>query len=146
MTTTTKSAPGHRVSDRDRQKTATRLGQALAQGYLQLDEYEQRVQATFQTHTTGKLRELLADLPLDCIRRADPARRAARIAAARRGVIIHLIGYLLMATIAVVVWGAVATTATAWYFWPIWPLLGGAIGLFSHAMATPSIRMKTVGN
>jgi hypothetical protein len=142
MTTTTT----HRAGDRDRQKTATRLGQALAQGYLRMDEYEERVQTVFQTDNSRGLRQLVADLPLDRIRRADPARRAARIAAARRAVRIHLSAYLVMATIAVVVWGAVAATIDATYFWPIWPLLGGAIGLFSHAMATPAIRMKVVGN
>src|ERR1700751_1335262 len=72
-----------RAGDRDRAKTAARLGQALAQGSLELGEYEQRVQTAFQTHTSGELRELLADLPLDRIRRADTSRRAARPAAAR---------------------------------------------------------------
>lgn len=33
---------------RDREKTADLLGQALAQGYLQIDEYDRRLQATFQ--------------------------------------------------------------------------------------------------
>src|SRR5215831_8778812 len=74
MTTTTTIA---RAGDRDRQRTANRLGQALAQGYLELDEYDRRLQTAFQTHTTGELKELVADLPLDRIRRADPRRQAA---------------------------------------------------------------------
>jgi hypothetical protein len=126
-----------RAGDSDRQKAAARLGQALAQGYLQLDEYDERVQAVFQTHTTAQLHELLADLPLDRIRRADPRRRAARMAAARRAVRIHLGAYLAMTAIVLTVWAAVAVTTGASYFWPIWPVLGGAIGLISHAMATP---------
>ena len=126
-----------RAGDRDRQKAAARLGQALAQGYLQIDEYDERVQAVFQTHTTAQLRELLADLPLERIRRADPRRRAARITAARRGVRIHLGAYVAMTVVVLTVWAAVAVATGASYFWPIWPILGGAIGLFSHAMATP---------
>jgi len=124
-----------RAGDHDRQKTASRLGQALAQGYLEMDEYEQRVQQAFQTQTTGELRQLLADLPVDRIRRADPHRRAARLAAVRRGVRIHLGGYLTMAVVVLAVWAAAAATTSATYFWPIWPILGGAIGLASHAKA-----------
>src|SRR6202008_4523101 len=125
----------NRAGDRDRQRAAAHLGQALAQGYLELDEYEQRVQAAFQTHTTGELKELLADLPLDRIRRADPRRRAARAAAARRGVRIHLGAFLGMTAVVLTVWAAVAVTTGASYFWPIWPILGAAIGLVSHALA-----------
>ena len=140
MTTTT-----DRAGDRDREKTAARLGQALAQGYLQLDEYDQRVQKVFQTHNTGELRELLADLPLDRIRHADPRRRAARIAAARKGVRIHLAAYLAMTVIVLAVWAAVAATTGSSYFWPMWPILGAAIGLISHALAVrPAV--KTIGN
>jgi hypothetical protein len=32
---------------------------------------------------------------------------------------------------------AVAITANSWYFWPIWPILGGATGLTSHALSIP---------
>lgn len=134
-----------RAGDRDREKTAARLGQALAQGYLDLDEYEQRVQAAFQTHTTGELKELLADLPLDRIRRADPRRRAARAAAARRGVRIHFDAYVAMTVIVLTVWAAVAATTGASYFWPIWPILGAAIGLISHALAVRP-GTKTIAN
>lgn len=122
---------------RDREKTADVLGQALAQGYLQVDEYDRRLQTAFQTHTTQELRELLAVLPLDRIRRHDPRRRAARVAAARRGVRAHLGAYLAMTLIVLAVWAAVAMTTDATYFWPVWPILGGAIGLVSHAVSIP---------
>jgi DUF1707 SHOCT-like domain/2TM domain len=120
-----------RAGDHDRQKTAARLGQALAQGYLELDEYERRVQTAFQTQTTGELKELLTDLPLDRIRRADPRRRAARSAAARKSVRVHLAAYLAMTAVVLTVWAATGVA----YFWPIWPILGAAIGLVSHALA-----------
>ena len=54
-----------RAGDRDRERTANLLGQALSQGYLAMDEYETRLQATFAAHTTGELRQLVTDLPLD---------------------------------------------------------------------------------
>ena len=127
------------AGDRDREKTADLLGQALAQGYLQLPDYEARLDAVFRTHTAGELRQVLTNLPVECIRRRDPRRRAARVAAARRGVRLHTGAYLAMAVVVLTVWAAVAATTTATYFWPVWPLLGGAIGLAGHAMSIKSV-------
>lgn len=127
---------------RDRERTADLLGQALAQGYLQIDEYDRRLQAAFQTQTDHDLRELLADLPVDRIRRHDPRRRAARVAAARRGVRAHLAAYLAMVVVVLTVWAAVALTTDATYFWPIWPILGAGIGLVSHAVSIPRLKQS----
>jgi hypothetical protein len=99
----------------------------------------------FQTHTTGELKELLSDLPIDRIRRADPRRRAARAVAARRGVRIHLGAFVAMTVVVLSVWAAVAVTTGAAYFWPIWPILGAVIGLISHALAVRPC-VKTVRN
>lgn len=130
-----------RAGDRDRERAADRLGQALAQGYLNLDEYEQRTQAVFGAHTTGELDRILADLPLERIRRADPRRRAARVEAARRGVRLHLAAYLVMTVVVLTVWAAVAATTGATYFWPVWPILGAGIGLLSHALGVrPAVK------
>lgn len=127
---------------RDRERTADLLGQALAQGYLQIDEYDRRLQTVFQTQTADELDELLAGLPLDHIRRHDPRRRAARVAAARRGLRAHLAAYLAMVVIVLTVWTAVALTTDATYFWPIWPILGAGIGLVSHAVSTPRLKQS----
>jgi hypothetical protein len=123
-----------RAGDREREQTANLLGQALSQGYLDMAEYERRVQTAFVTHTTAELRELVADLPLAYLRRTDPRRRAARHRAARMSVRLHLAGYLTMVVIVLTVWLAVGLTASAWYFWPIWPILGAGIGLLGHAI------------
>jgi Domain of unknown function (DUF1707)/2TM domain len=128
------TAPAVRAGDSEREKTASDLGRALAQGYLEMTEYEKRLQDAFAAHTTAELRELVADLPLERLRRNDPARQAARRKAARRGVQIHLAAYLAMVVIVLVVWLAVGLTAGAWYFWPIWPILGAGIGVLSHAI------------
>jgi hypothetical protein len=123
-----------RAGDRDRERTANQLGQALAQGYLAMDEYETRLRAAFAAYTTADLGRLVADLPLAQLRRNDPQRRAASRRAARLGVRIHLGAYLAMVVIVLAVWLAVGLTAGAWYFWPIWPILGAGIGLVSHAI------------
>ena len=123
-----------RAGDRERERTANQLGQALAQGYLAMDEYETRLQTAFAAQTTAELHQLVADLPLARLRRNDPRRQAARRAAARRGVQIHLAGYLAMVVIVLTVWLVVGLTAGAWYFWPIWPILGAGIGVVGHAL------------
>ncbi|MCX2934192.1 DUF1707 domain-containing protein [Mycobacterium sp. CVI_P3] len=121
-----------RVGDRDRQATADMLSQALAQGYLDLAEYETRVQAAFTAETADALRRVVADLPVEHLRRTDPQRIAARKRAARASVRFHLLGYAAMVVIVLTVWLAIALTSGAGYFWPIWPILGGAIGLLGH--------------
>ncbi|GAY14746.1 hypothetical protein MSZK_14720 [Mycobacterium sp. shizuoka-1] len=124
-----------RIGDHDRTAAADLLSQALAQGYLDLDEYEARVQAVFGARSAEHLNLALADLPHDRIQRADPRRLAARRRAARASVRFHLAGYLAMVTIVVTVWLAVAlTTGQTAYFWPVWPILGGAVGLLGHAL------------
>ena len=128
------ATPSVRVGDREREKTANQLGQALAQGYLAMDEYETRIRAAFGAHTTAELGPLVADLPLAQLRRTDPRRREARRTAARRGVQFHLAGYLAMVVIVLAVWLTVGLTAGAWYFWPIWPILGAGIGVLGHAV------------
>ena len=110
-----------------------RLGQAFAQGYLSIPDYETRLDQAFQAQTAGALRQVLSDLPVARIARDDPQRRAARAAAARRGVRIHLAAYLAASLLMIGIWLAVAVTAGAWYFWPVWPIMGMGIGVVSHA-------------
>ena len=97
MTAPVTNTSAVRVGDRDREATATRLGQALAQGYLDMTEYERRVGSAFAAHTRADLDALLADLPVRRMRLDDPARRAARHSAARLSVRLHLAAYALMA-------------------------------------------------
>ena len=123
-----------RAGDRDRARTASDLGQALTQGYLDMAEYERRVQSAFAAQTTGELHQLVADLPVGQLRRGDPRRREAGKAAARMAVRLHLAAYLLMVVAVLTVSLAVALSAGAWYFWPIWPILGAGIGVLAHAI------------
>ncbi len=142
MTVLTAPQPVVRAGDHDREKTAALLGQGLAQGYLEMDEYDQRLQSAFAAHTAAELRAVVSDLPVHTLRRHDPRRGAALAAAARRSVHVHLAAYLAMVVIVLTVWLAVALSVGAWYFWPIWPILGGAIGVVGHALP---IRLATRG-
>lgn len=139
---TATNTTGVRAGDTDRENTANLLGQALAQGYLPMDEYESRLQTTFGADTRGQLRELTADLPVDRLKRNDPRRQQARRRAAKRSVRIHLAGYLTMVAIVLTVWLAVGLTAGSWYFWPVWPILGAGIGVLGHALTSTALRPK----
>ena len=127
-----------RVGDREREKVIARLGQAFTQGYLSIPDYETRLDHAVEAQTAGALGQLLSDLPVGRIARGDPHRRAARVAAARRGVQIHLAAYLAASLLMIGIWLALAVTVGAWYFWPVWPILGGGIGVISHAVPVRS--------
>lgn len=126
--------PSVRVGDRERENLIARLGQAFAQGYLSLPDYESRLDQAIQATTRGAVGQVLGDLPVGRIARDDPRRRAAKIAAARRGVRVHLAAYLAASLLMIGIWLSVALTAGAWYFWPVWPILGMGIGVVSHAV------------
>ena len=128
------TTPVVRAGDADREKTATLLGLALAEGFLDMTEYESRLQTAFTANTRTDLRALTADLPVEHLNRNDPRRREARRRAARRGVQFHLAAYLAMVVIVLTVWLAVGLGTGAWYFWPIWPILGAGIGVLGHAL------------
>ncbi|MDG4663402.1 DUF1707 domain-containing protein [Mycobacterium sp. 236(2023)] len=128
------TAPTVRTGDREREATADILGQALTQGYLDMPEYELRLQRVYDAGITPDLRAITADLPVADLRRNDPRRKAAKLAAARRGIHIHLAAYLAMVVIVLTVWLAVGLGAGSWYFWPVWPILGAGIGVLSHAL------------
>jgi hypothetical protein len=127
-----------RVGDREREKIITRLGQAFAQGYLSIPEYEARIEQALQAQVVGTLNQLLTDLPVERIARRDPRQRAVKVAAARRGVQIHLTAYLAASLLMLGIWLALAVAVGAWYFWPVWPILGGGIGVISHAVPVHS--------
>lgn len=124
--------PALRIGDVERNRTAGLLGQALTQGYLAMEEYETRLGQAVTAPSAGVLAGLTKDLPVAQISRRDPRRHAARIAAARRGLRIHIIGYLALSLMMIGIWLAVAATTDAQYFWPVWPILGLGIGVVSH--------------
>ena len=126
--------PALRVGDAERERTAARLGQAFTQGYLSMEEYETRLGQAFSAQSAGALNRLTNDLPVAQISRRDPRHQADRLAAARRGLQIHVIGYLAISLLMIGIWLAVAVATGAWYFWPIWPILGIGIGVISHAV------------
>ncbi|MFE7773134.1 DUF1707 domain-containing protein [Streptomyces sp. NPDC057445] len=59
----TNDLPEMRASDVERERIAERLRDAVAEGRLDMDEFEQRLDATFKARTRGELEPLVRDLP-----------------------------------------------------------------------------------
>ena len=57
--------PGVRAADADREATADRLRQHHAEGRIDVTEFQDRLDGTYQAKTVGELRQLVSDLPRD---------------------------------------------------------------------------------
>jgi Domain of unknown function (DUF1707) len=55
--------PNLRAADADRERIAERLRKSHAEGRLDIDEFQQRLQRCFEAKTLGELSELVTDLP-----------------------------------------------------------------------------------
>lgn len=136
----TPSDPILRVGDPERERIAARLGLAFTQGYLSIEEYENRLGQAFAAQTAGDLERLTTDLPVEEISRRDPRRQTARRHAARRGLQVHLISYVAMSLLMIGIWLSVGVATDSWYFWPIWPILGVGIGVVGHMISYAQAR------
>jgi hypothetical protein len=59
----TEDAPELRASDADRERVAEVLRDALAEGRLDMEEFEERLDATYRARTYGELAPITRDLP-----------------------------------------------------------------------------------
>ncbi|MEU6390668.1 DUF1707 domain-containing protein [Streptomyces sp. NPDC046939] len=57
------AAPDLRASDADREQVAERLRDALAEGRLDMEEFGERLEATYKARTYGELEPITHDLP-----------------------------------------------------------------------------------
>ena len=63
-----------RAADADRERLAERLRKSHAEGRLDMEEFQQRLERCYEAKTLGELSELVRDLP----RQDEPAERAAK--------------------------------------------------------------------
>ncbi|WP_280338574.1 DUF1707 SHOCT-like domain-containing protein [Nocardia neocaledoniensis] len=123
--------PGTRASDAERNAIVAQLGTHLADGRLDLAEYDQRVAKVYATATRDELAVVLSDLPqLTTPHGAAPApAKPKRIPVWQR---IEAGSWLGVSVIVLVIWGLISLTAgELTYFWPMW-VIGpwGAVLLF----------------
>lgn len=63
MSAQTPESPGYRISDADRERAASRLHQAMAEGRITISELEERLSVVYSARFEADLRPPLADLP-----------------------------------------------------------------------------------
>jgi len=106
-----------RVSDADRDDVVAQLRANAAEGRLDMQELEQRVERAYAAKVRRDLRVLVDDLPRDHRRARDLNAVAFRE---------HLRSYLAVMALLVAIW---ALTGMG-YFWPVWPALGWGMSFF----------------
>ncbi|MFD3591367.1 DUF1707 domain-containing protein [Nocardia sp. NPDC058640] len=124
--------PGTRASDAERNAIVAQLGTHLADGRLDLGEYDLRVAKVYATTTRDQLDVVLADLPP--LTKPQTAAAVERKPGPRFPVWqrIEAGSWLGVSVIVLVIWGLVSLTAgELTYFWPMW-VIGpwGAVLLF----------------
>ena len=112
-----------RVADSDRELTVERLRSAAAEGRLEPDELEERVESALRSRTEPEVARLTADLPGERRQR----RRRKQMACLRD----HRLAFAAVAPGMIAIWALTGAD----YFWPVWPILGWGSGLFFHGKA-----------
>lgn len=111
-----------RASDADRERAVERLRVAAAEGRIDPDELDQRVQEALAARTVGQVAALVADLPVARPRPPQPGR--SRRGLGRPEIQAFLVAHAVM----IAIW---ALTGFG-YFWVIWPMLGWGIPLLAR--------------
>lgn len=106
----TRSEPGLRASDAERDSTVSLLRAHSAAGRLDVEELEQRIGGAYAATTRGELAALLADLP-------GSAPVPGTAAAPRRHDAGHGWGGFVQVNVLLV---AIWALSGAGYFWPAW--------------------------
>jgi hypothetical protein len=112
-----------RVDDAARREAADVLGVHMAAGRLTLSEYEARLDQVFAAVHESQLRPITEDLPPVVTAAARDRRRAV----ARSMVA----GWLALCALFLTIWALTG----AGYFWPVWPIMGTAMGTLPGAWA-----------
>ena len=114
-----------RASDREREEVVEALRGHAGEGRLDVGELDERLDAVYAARTRAELEPITADLPAIAAPAPVPSR-------GRRELLGRLLPFVAVNALLVAVWAA----SGAEYFWPIWPLLGWGLGLFSHTRGT----------
>lgn len=119
-----------RASDRDRTLVTSILGDAFAEGRLDPEEYQERLDQALTIRTLGEVTPLVQDIWQVGRPTGRPAPRRSNL---ERGLDVAVgagIGtWLLVAVVTNVIWIATSLGSGFGYYWPIWPMLGVGIGV-----------------
>jgi len=128
QTMTVPYGPDMRASDSDREKIASRLRDAHAEGRLSINEFQDRLDALYEAQTYGELEPLVRDIPVMRTHKT-PAivqRPASTVATGKRSggekamAVLWTI-WVCAVSVNLVVWLLVSiTNGNLEYFWPAW--------------------------
>jgi len=105
-----------RAADVDREEVAERLRQAVTEGRLDLDEYDERLSKAYAARTYGDLDRLVRDLPRPVAKPAPPPPDAVR-----RWLVEQWRPWATAVVICVAIWLLTSMlSAEVIYFWPVW--------------------------
>lgn len=102
-----------RASDADRERVAQQLRQALSEGRLLTEEFEQRLEASFSARTYAQLDAVLADLPRGSPTVTGKSRELSWVRPALLAAIAIPVAVAVMIAVAFVVTGVFA----GWMLW-----------------------------
>jgi DUF1707 SHOCT-like domain/2TM domain len=122
--------PQLRVSDADRERAVTKLGEHAAAGRLTHEELDERGDRALAARTYADISALFTDLPR--VRSTSSQRRV------RKHHREHVVAFVAVNLMLIGIWAATG----AGYFWPMWPLMGWGIGLACDLTASPSPRRR----
>lgn len=129
-TTIKNTSVGIRASDAERERTATRIREAAAEGRLTMGELEERLSSVYAATLRHELEPLVADLPAPeptAPRRVRPAARQLD-SWDRMALGVHAV--LVMAFVAAVLVRWVVTGMV--FFWPAFPIFWALVTLAVH--------------
>jgi Domain of unknown function (DUF1707) len=133
-TTTRSPAVGIRASDAERERTATRIREAAAEGRLTMAELEERLSSVYSATLRQELEPLVADLPEPSAATAAGAPRRVRPAPReldRRDRVALAVHAALVAAFAAAVLVRWATTGMV-FFWPVFPIFWALVIFAVH--------------
>jgi hypothetical protein len=119
--------PEMRASDADRDKAAAALREHCAQGRIDVEELNDRLEGVYSARTLGDLQRVTEDLPEEDLyelpvpswRRSTPARRVDG-GLYRWSMRAGWATYASVNLVCFVIWFLVAVPTGAWYPWWIW--------------------------
>lgn len=126
------NGPDVRVGDAEREAVVARLQAALAEGRLELSEFEERSSAAYAAKTEGQLTPLTSDLPANVglVPKSPAVPSTAEVLARRRRRLLTgaEIMWVRLAVILTGIWAVVSISQTHLTpFWPIFPI--GILGV-----------------
>jgi hypothetical protein len=111
-------SPGTRASDAERDKVVRLLGRHMADGRIDLAEYDQRIARVYATTTRDDLQLVLSDLPK--LSKDTPAQANSRT---RFPIWQQIEGsaWLGVSVLVILIWGAISLGVGEFtYPWPLW--------------------------